>query len=217
MHNCKATRELLIESALDGARADYDSALSAELAQCPDCREEFSALHSVSRATSQTLEFLQPSEEFWSGYHVRLRLALDRERVSRESSVETTRRPRASIWAAFFAASFRLPVPVAVALVILFGLAIVVARRSPTQTIVEPQTITKTVEVKVPEERVVTRVVYRDRERRRPLNTIAQTDRSQKNLVRPGEEGATPFSLVGFKPTSDANLTIIKGGNRNEK
>jgi hypothetical protein len=61
-------------------------------------------------------------------------------------------------------------------------------------------------------ERVVTRVVYRERDRRQPsranINAIA---------ARSNEPAETPISLVGFKPTNEVKLTIIKGSYRDEK
>jgi hypothetical protein len=91
-----------------------------------------------------------------------------------------------------------------VALTILAFAALVVfsvrvARRPPVQT---PVIVHVPVEVPMVQEKVVTRVVYRER-------TII---RSRKPTT---EE--TPASLAGFKPTEDVKLVVIKGGAPYEK
>jgi hypothetical protein len=119
-----------------------------------------------------------------------------------------------------------VPVPVAAILMILFGLSIVFAMHSRRQPITEslagtPSVVTKTIEVPVIQERTVTRVVYRDRSRRTisDLARIEKTARTESKGTgqKNGPVANTPISLVGFKPTSDPKLTIIKGSYRDEK
>jgi hypothetical protein len=80
----------------------------------------------------------------------------------------------------------------------------------------QPIVVTKTVEVPVPQEtireRVVTRIVYRERDRR-------QYSRANVNAIaaRRNQPAETQISLVGFKPTNEVKLTIIKGSYRDEK
>ena len=228
MHNCKETRKLLIEQALDQIPSDQSQALLAEFEHCPACREEFASLRSVLRVADQAMQSALPEENFWSGYHARLRQSLERE-----SSL--TPRPRSdagalvllqSLLQRLATASVRVPVPIAAVLIILFGLSIVFATHSRRQLSTESGSgtstvVTKTVEVPVIHERTVTRVVYRDRSRR-AVSDIARIERAPRSAAkvtnRPNEPVAnTPISLVGFKPTSDPKLTIIKGSYRDEK
>jgi hypothetical protein len=228
MHNCKASRKRLIEEALDQTPSDQSGPLLAEIERCPACREEFASLRSVLRVADQAMESALPAESFWSGYHARLRQSLERD-------PSLASRPRTETGALILlrnllprlaTASVSVPVPVAAILVVLFGLSIVFAMHSRPQPIAEPLTgtssvVTKTVEVPVIQERTVTRVVYRDinRSTTRDRARLEKTARSAAKVTDRRNEttDSTPISLVGFKPTSDPKLTIIKGSYRDEK
>jgi hypothetical protein len=225
MHNCKATRKLLIEQALDQIPSDQSQSLLAELERCPACSEELASLRSVLRVADQAMESALPAESFWSGYHARLRQSLERD-----SSLAS--RPRTETGALILlrnllprlaTASVRVPVPVVAIVIVLFALSIVFAMRSRPQPIAEPLTgtssvVTKTVEVPVIQERTVTRVVYRDiyRPTTRDTARLEKIARSAAKATNRQNEttDSTPISLVGFKPTSDPKLTIIKGSYR---
>jgi len=116
-----------------------------------------------------------------------------------------------------------VPLPVAAALIVLFGLSVVFAMQSRKANEISPQptVVTKTVEVPVLRDHTLTKIVYRDRK----VRTTPDASRAEQ-LVRtkskePGssiEAGRDiPISLVGFKPNSDPRLTIIKGSYRDEK
>ena len=77
MHNCKATRNRLIELVMN--RTDQNQLPPAELESCPACREEFAWLRNALRATEASICLAQPAESFWSGYNERLRERLERE------------------------------------------------------------------------------------------------------------------------------------------
>lgn len=234
MHNCKATRKRLIELALDQAPSSQSESLLDELERCRTCREEFASLRSVLRVADQAMEAASPSDSFWSGYQVRLRQSLERDSASRASSL-TSRPSRTEAGARAMlrnllprlaTASVSVPVPVAAIVIVLFGLSIAFAMHSRRQPINEPLSatspiVTRTVEVPVIRERTVTRVVYRDRSRRNisDIARIEKTARSESRVTdRRNEPVAnTPISLVGFKPTSDPKLTIIKGSYRDDK
>jgi hypothetical protein len=224
MHNCKAIRKRLIEEALDQTPSDQSGPLLAEIERCPACREEFASLRSVLRVADQAMESALPAESFWSGYHARLRQSMERD-----SSLAS--RPRNETGALvllrnLFTTSVRVPVPVAAILIVLFGLSIVFATHSRTQPIAEPLTgtssvVTKTVEVPVIQERIVTRVVYRDKSGPATRN-IARLEKTARGAAKVTDRrneptDSTPISLVGFKPTSDPKLTIIKGSYQDEK
>ena len=228
MHNCKATRKRLIEEVLDQTPSDQSGPLLAEIERCPACREEFASLRSVLRVADQAMESALPAESFWSGYHARLQRSLERD-----SSLAS--RPRSETGALILlrnllqrlaTASVPVPVPVAAILIVLFGLSIVFATHSRTQPIMEPlartsSVVTKTVEVPVIQERIVTRVVYRDKSGPATRN-IARLEKTARGAAKVTDRrneptDSTPISLVGFKPTSDPKLTIIKGSYQDEK
>jgi hypothetical protein len=228
MHNCKATREQLIEETLNQTPSNQSGLILAELEGCPSCREEFASLRSVLRIADQAMDSVLPAENFWSGYHARLRQSLERDdSLASQTRTETGRLfLLRSLLQRLATASVRVPVPVAAVLIILFGLSIVFAMHSRRQPTTESPSgtstvVMKTVEVPVIQERTVTRVVYRDRSRHTvtDIARIEKAPRSAAKLTNQTNEPAAnnPISLVGFKPTSDPKLTIIKGSYRDEK
>lgn len=233
MHNCKATRKLLIEQALDQTLSDRSQSLLAELEHCSGCREEFASLRSVLRVADQAMESGLPAERFWSGYHARLRQSLERDSASSAPSLASRARSETgalillqNLLQKLATGSVAVPVPVAAVLIVLFGLSILFATHSRRQSIVEPlsgtsSVVTRTVEVPVIQEKVVTRVVYRERSPRTIRDdTGTQSEkpaRTASNAQRNEIPGNAPFSLVGFKPPNEVKLTIIKGSYRDEK
>jgi hypothetical protein len=116
-----------------------------------------------------------------------------------------------------FTSSVRIPIPLAAgaaALLIVLGVSFAFVLNSRRQVKTPaPIFVTKTVEVPVPQDRpvekVVTRIVYRDSDRRRPFrggNAIAARPRTSPSEI--------PLNLIGFKPANEVNLTIIKGSQR---
>src|SRR4030095_1291458 len=75
MHNCKTTQDRFIEQLLDGTDASSSSAL-ADLQVCNECRDEFEAAKETLRVTSRMIEATTPADEYWRGYHLRLRQKL---------------------------------------------------------------------------------------------------------------------------------------------
>lgn len=228
MHDCKATRKRLIELALDETPSDQSDPLVDELARCQPCREEYASIRSVLRVTDQAMQAALPSENFWAGYHARLTQSVMRDSEAGDFSLaprtETDRPVRLRNFLQRLAtASVPVPVPFAAIMIVLFGLSIVFAMQSRPQTLVPvigTSPVTRTVEVPVIRDRVVTRVVYRDRSQRSTsdIARIEKTKRTESKVTdRQNGLENTPISLVGFKPTSDPKLTIIKGSYRDEK
>jgi anti-sigma factor RsiW len=214
MHNCKANREALIALALKPP--DRTQSLPAELETCATCREEYAALRNALRIADQTKQSTLPAENFWAGYQARLRQRLEAGSQSAVPSPAFEKRPSARL-RDLFTSSVRVPIPLAAAL-LLFLVASFAFALNSRRPIAPPQPIvvTKTVAVSVPQEtvreRVITRVVYRERDRR-------QSSRANINAIaaRRNEPAETQISLVGFKPTNEVKLTIIKGSYRDEK
>ena len=225
MHKCSETKERLIEMVLDGVDG------ATELDGCAECQSEFAALNATLRMTRRISD-TGPDDNYWSGYHERLRQKLFTSEESSHAKAqrreEDAEKNRASDLRLFFAplrlcvrTAVRVPVPLVVLTILAFGALGVfadrAARRPPVQT---PVIVHVPVEVPVVQEKVVTRVVYRDR-RSTSRNSRRATDdaRVESTFARsrkpPAEE--IPTSLTGFKPTDEIKLTVIKGGVPYEK
>ena len=209
MHDCKATRERLNELAGSGE----DGQLLNELRQCEACNGEYASLQSTLRLADQAMRAAAPADDFWPGYHARLRQSLD---SASKVDVPSRTAERSGVLAsllAFFTASVRVPVPIAAILLLAFGATIVFALRSRRSPVTMPPIIvTKRVEVPVIHEKAVTQLVYRDRNRREVASRKANA-----NLMVQRQGERAPVSLAGFTPTNEVKLTIIKGSYQDEK
>ena len=233
MHNCKETRELFTELLLDGIDFRSDQAISVELSRCSECRAEFETLSATLRMTSRVSEVATPAEDYWPAYHAKLRQRLVDAQTPTTSRAQAQRhkeklgplfeplRPGAgnSLFLRFLKTTLPVPLPLGIALVIatalLIPLAIRAARVQPSNT----TTIVRVpVEVPVAQEKIVTRVVYRDRQpvvrATKPDAARAETTFAKSQRTR---TEAMPTSLIGFKPSDEVKLTVIKGGVPNEK
>jgi hypothetical protein len=220
MHNCSETKERITELLLDEADCRSDEALAAELRGCAECRDEFNALRATLRLTMKLRETTAPSESYWIHYHTKLRRSI--KDSAKQSHARTQRRKEEAL---DFLAPLRLcvktsiavPLPLMVAVILAFvmlGLfSISATRRSPTHN---PVIVSVPVEVPVIQEKIVTRVVYRDRRpsmrtAKRPINTAPKVDDTF------AKSRDIPAILAGFKPTEEVKLTVIKGRSANEK
>jgi anti-sigma factor RsiW len=227
MHNCKATRSSLTDLAMDEVQPLLKEQLLTELQDCPACQEEYAAIRNVLRLSSQGLRSTLPAEEFWPGYHARLV-----DRIENHSASE--QQPRfvwgSRLWLGvrkLATTSVRVPVPVAAAaLVLLLAVSTFVAW--PARRLVVPapvpsvSVITNTVEVPVIQEKVVTRVVYVEKYRNRTRNGPGRLDQLANAApglapANPDASATTAISLVGFKPTDQVKLKVMKGSYRDEK
>jgi hypothetical protein len=216
MHNCKETKERLIELALDQA------VLPAELSKCDECRAEFEALNATLRATTRLRETVSPPEDYWIGYHMLLREKLSRAKTQRRkeeivvpvfASSFAPLRLCGRLLARSLKSSVPVPVPVGIALILLFSLLALFAIRQRTAPPQSPIVVQVPVEVPVIQEKTVTQVIYRDRRRTsKPSKRTALTPASESTFAR-----SQPINLDGFKPTDEIKLTVIKGGVPNEK
>ncbi len=212
MHNCKQAKEELIEIASRGWIPAPD-----DLTDCPRCREELASLRGAMRITGEAMQLVKPREDFWPGYHARLRQRLEASsEVPLKSSPDFPAPGTQPRWRRIFTASVPVPAPLAFALLafVIFAAAFIWHVRAASIAAPSPASVsvvTRTVEVPVVQERVVTRVVYRDRRNASPQ--LAQKLRS-----RPREETSQEAeSLAGFAPAHEPKLTIIKASYRDEK
>jgi hypothetical protein len=220
MHNCTETKERLIELVLDGRSAE-----TSELNACAECRAEFDALNMTLRLTSRLNETAAPAESYWSGYHARLREKL--ATAPNPSHAEKQRRkeklgPLFETMRLCVRTQVPVPLPLAIAVIIAcLALGVFAVRRAETPVAQPPLLVQAPVQVPVVQEKVVTRVVYRDRRSssrnsRRAINDDAQTE-STFAKSRTSSTGEIPASLNGFKPADEIKLTVIKGGSPYEK
>jgi len=214
MHNCREVKERLTELILEGRS---DSELAAELNPCAECRAEFDGVNATLRTTTRVRETAIPADSYWPGYHARLRDKLSHVQVRRRK--ENT---GASFAPLRLCVNFLLrpvPVPLAAASVVfaLLGLLAFQSTRKPAA----PQSVVVQVPVTVPvvQEKLVTRVVYRDRylpsrnSKRTGADLRAENTFAKSQMPRPDD---VP-TLAGFKPAADVKLTVIKGGSPNER
>jgi hypothetical protein len=225
MHKCSETKDRLIELVLD----DVDCA--AELDGCAECRTEFATLNATLRMTRRLSE-AAPDESYWSGYHERLRQKLIASEQTSHAKAQRcnqdAEKNRASALRLFFAplllcvrTAVRVPVPLVVLTTLTFAavglFAVRAARRPPVET---PVIVHVPVQVPVVQEKVVTRVVYRDRRLPSRIARHAPTESRAESTFARSRKPSTeeiPASLSGFKPTEEIKLTVIKGGTPNEK
>ena len=213
MHNCSKTKEQTIELLLDGTDQPPDS-LSNELHACRECRAEFDALNATLRLTSRLKDTATPSESYWTSYHAGLRekllCVMDGQRRGGHGG------PPLQSLLALLRSSVRVPVPVAAAVVIVFGVLFSLSFRKSEQPNIQPPSIVHVpVEVPVFQEKIVTRVVYK--ERRAQSKNPTRVNRNPNVDDTFAKSQKTEPSLNGFKPAEDVKFVVIKGGSTNEK
>ena len=206
MHNCKEAKERLTELALD------EAVLPAELSKCDECRAEFEALTTTLSAATRLSETAVPSEDYWIGYHALLRERLFHAKAQRGKEELTPLFAPLRLCGKFLLRSLKssvpVPVPLGIALIILFSLLGLLAFRRQPAPPQDPIIVQVPVEVPIIQEKTVTQVVYRNR---RPASKP-----SKRARIAPTSEN-TFANLTGFKPTDEVKLTVIKGGVPNEK
>lgn len=221
MHNCKATKDELVELAM--RRTHQDQAPTVEFENCPGCREEFASLRNTLRTTEAAIDLGQPAESFWPGYHERLRERLEREPQTSKGWLPPPPRFSLLLWLRRVAtASIPVPVPVlsAVFVFLLFSIFFMMRSRPSSGArliLTPPSVITRTIEVPVIQEKLVTRVVYRKVQAPSRELIARARDGARATDYRQSDPPSMDQSLEGFKPANDAKLTIIKGSYRDEK
>jgi len=233
MHNCKLTRNVLVDLALGEMSTEETRGLLAELNNCHECHAEYTALTNTLRTSQQALRSAWlPAEDFWPDYRARLKDKIQRLQEDNSAASATVQPLRSSfgslVWAqlrTLAATSVRVPLPAALALVLLAGI-VFMSQRSSGQANITPSNPlvsveTRTVEVPVIQERVVTKVVYVEKKGRRSKGAAGSLDQADRNRIiaraGTGMAGKGALSLVGFKPTEQLKLTIIKGSYQDEK
>lgn len=205
MHDCKETKERLTELVLDGIDGRQDEVLLTELNNCAECRTEFDALSATLRITTRLRETAAPAESYWVAYHSKLR-----QKIQHSRKISDAKAQRRKAESTFFLAPLRLcvratiPVPVALIVLVVFaaiGLIAIPGAKQPASQ--SPLIVHVPVEVPVVKEKIVTRVVYR--EKRSPARTSKKASNTEPKVES---------TFAKFKPSDEVKLTVIKGGYR---
>ncbi|MGH9969999.1 MAG: hypothetical protein ACREBG_19695 [Pyrinomonadaceae bacterium] len=223
MHNCKATQARLIDLVFEEADPSESGRLRTELKSCAVCRAKYASLSETLGVVDRSFELQKPAETFWPEYHERLGTRVDQFHAFQFASRQSTNpNRRLADLRRVYLGHLRVPVPVAAAFVLLFVLSTLFAVRSRQPVIVAaptpPQRVeTRTVNVPVVQERVVTRVVYVDMNRGRARGTAVMDRVNRDEPIRETGPTGAASSLADFRPTSQVKLTVIKGSFRDEK
>src|SRR5690348_7779286 len=122
MHNCKATREMISELLLTEANYAGDKSLLSDLENCDECRAEFDAVNHTLRITTRLIGSMVPPDGYWRAYHSSLKERLINSQAKRVEATQPL--SITSLLAAFFKSSVRVPIPVAIGLLLSFVLSV---------------------------------------------------------------------------------------------
>jgi hypothetical protein len=222
MHNCRSARNEIAEILL----GESDQSTLREVENCPRCREELVTAQNVLHISGQALRAPVAEEDFWPGYHARLSARLldnSSEKIPATTVSGFWSRP----WLAMRAgatSSIRLPIPAALALLLLFSITIVAVAKLARSTgnPATPSVVhdVQKVEIPIVKEKIVSHVVYVESKtcslrQRGGANTNLTPDLA--NRVAATRTPKAALSLTGFKPTDRVKLTVIKGAYHDEK
>jgi hypothetical protein len=226
MHNCKLTKDNLPELALHELTLEQERTLVGQLDHCASCREEYAAIkESLSMTRASRLAQL-PAENFWSGYHERLAHRLQSPTINEPQLTATERMWQTlKTWAT---SSVRIPIPVAAAVLVIFAAAITTFSLRTTTKVIEvpasssPSIVTEVIRIPVPEEKLITRVVYVEKTRfrnrqRMPLGFDTRNIAADQSQSTTDSSQKPSMSLVGFKPTEQVKIHVLKGSYRDEQ
>lgn len=224
MHDCRQTKEKLIDLVFDELQASERPGLFAEVEDCADCFGEYRLMSETLSVFNEARVAARPAESYWPKYHHALR-----HRMAMADDVQPEQQPSAPFWKRLFASSIPVPVPlVAVAIVLVVTTVLVMRRPAQSNPSAQsasskatPREVIKTVEVPVYQDRIVTRTVYVDRANRTVAKNQSEPEQNLNNVVAqssPASSKKRPgVSLEGFQPADEVKLRIIKGSYPDEK
>lgn len=235
MHDCRQTQDSLIDLIFDETDSAARAGLLAEVERCAACAEQYRSYAATLDACDEAAAALLPTESYWPQYHAALTRRL-------HDAAGDTRAARAALPAPFrkrlFAASIRVPAPLAAAAALLLVatsvLALVlVARPAPDPVLLAaPPTHTpeaapqiKFIEVPIVHEKIVPQIIYlprrggasKDARQFAPRENLAGAGRPHASPAPVSHTSAARTNLTGFKPAGDVNLRIIREGNAREQ
>lgn len=225
MHDCRKTKEDLIDLVFNEVDAEEELRLLEELEECRGCSAEYSSMQEALSNFDEAAPAMLPAAEFWPEHHVRLEKRIDQFAGASRAHV-------LPFWRRALGTSFSIPVPAAIAAALLLAATSVLAVRSYIftqeikttngQAAVEKiQYVEVPVEKRVVEEKIVTRTVYVTKRSRQNNQSAPTIQDIQDNMTARTDKAAVPNptrpSLNGFQPPSDVKLTVIKGSFNDEK
>jgi anti-sigma factor RsiW len=223
MHDCRKTKEDLIDLVFNEMDAENELRLLEELEACRGCRAEYHSMREAVGGFDEAIPAMLPAEEFWPEHHARIEARIEQQAAG------ATPANVVPFWRRAFRTSFSIPVPAAIAAAILLAATSVMAIRSfisqPSPAPVEAsavkiQYVEVPVEKRVVEERIVTRTVYaprRARQNNQPAPSIQDLPGMTAQKTKDESSNAPRATLNGFQPPPDVKLTVIKGNLNDEK
>jgi hypothetical protein len=215
MHDCRKTKEDLIDLVFNEVEATHELRILEELETCRACGDEYRSMNEALNNFDEAAASLMPGREFWADYHAAL-----------ESRVEEVAGARViPFWRRAFQTSFSIPAPVGIAAALLLVATSFVALRSlilaprPSAPIsageAKVQFVEVPVEKRVVEEKVVTRTVYVTKRVGGRSSQPAPSVQDIPDITAQNAKDATASparpALNGFQPPNDVKLTFIKG------
>lgn len=224
MHDCRKTKEDLIDLVFNEMSAEEELCLLEELEACRACNVEYQSMQQALNNFDEAAPLMLPAVEFWPEHHARLK---ERLRLM----ADTGREYAPPFWRRVFNHSFTVPVPAAIAAALLLAATSVLAIRSLLFTqgmktapgeaaSVKIQYVEVPVEKRVIEEKIVTRTVYVTKRAGRNSQPAPSLQNLQDMTAQTSKDqtAAQPrATLKGFQPPADVKLTVIKGRFSDEK
>jgi hypothetical protein len=228
MHDCRTMESRLVDLVFGELERDETSRLMAEMETCAGCLSEYRSMTGTLLVFDAAVEASTPDESYWHEHQV-----MRRERLE-EIALRANVMKHEPLWKRIFTAKLPVPVPVAAALILALLVSSVLALRPSTKeatmTTVQPplvrQAPPQVIEVPVVQEKVVTRIVYiekneRERNEARRPNPTVQRNNPTLTARRSEEESAqgglfTHANLTDFQPADEMKIRVIKRSNPDE-
>ncbi len=223
MHDCRKTKEDLLDLVFNEVDAEEELRLLEEVEACRACRTEYHSMREALSGFDEVAHALVPAGEFWTQHHARIEERLEQTAQGAHRVLPFWRRALRS--------SFRVPAPIGIAAMLLLAATSVLAIRSfilrpEMKTAASEAAATRVQFVEVPvvqrvvEEKVVTRTVYVNRPARqnnRSAPSLEDLPGMTAQRARDEKLNTPSATLNGFQPPSDVKLTVIKGSFNDEK
>lgn len=116
MHNCRETKNILVDLAFAGLEPGQQQKALAEINNCPSCSQEYQSMLAALRAFDQAADAGMPDESYWAGYEARLRTRL-------AESHSSNLRERVLGWLAGLVARPAVPVAIASGLILFIAIS----------------------------------------------------------------------------------------------
>ena len=116
MHNCRETKNILVDLAFAGLEPGQQQKALSEISNCPSCSQEYQSMLAALRAFDQAADAGMPDESYWVGYDARLRTRL-------AESHSSNLRERVLGWLTGLVARPAVPVAIASGLILFIAIS----------------------------------------------------------------------------------------------